>query len=347
MLNLYRIDDRKRIDMKLLMKIFSVVLVVALVSVIVFGFFLETSDVPEFVVQLLAWLIEIAFPILIVAFSCYSVQIKDSGISVRIILSIMIFAVILSACRTFIPLYDINETLSDVVNWISSFIGQAYLYIFAYVLLSLVKPNNAICNIIKKIAYGALIVCIIVQIYMYIKITLVDKLPNVYGYGGFNFTTVVEDQIFVAKVALGAIIVEVFAIVLAFITNYAFEVETIESDVIDYDLLKKQADNMTQNRIYDMYTAPVTVQSAGPDRSASEQGLMNVNNQIGNNSNVGQVKEAAKQSIIDANIPTSSGPVVNSAVNQPVAPTTPAPAAPAQAVTQPAAQPVANQPIQK
>lgn len=327
--------------MKLLMKIFSVVLVVALVCVMLFGFFLENVDVPEFVPMLLLWLIEIAFPILIVAFGCYSVQMKDSGIFVRILLSVIIFAIVLSACRTFIPLGDINETLSDGVNWISSFLAQGYLYIFIYILLSLVKPNNAICNIIKKIAYVALVVCILVQIYMVIKISLVDALPNVYGYEGFNFSTVIEDQIWVSKVAAGAIIVEIFAIVLAFITNYAFEVETIESDVVDYELLKKQADSMTQNRIYDMYTAPVTTQVKGPDRSASEQGLMNVNNQIGNNSNVGQVKEAAQHSIIDVNIPTSNGPVVNNAIAAPASPVaTPAPV-PAQAV-QHTTQPIQN-----
>lgn len=303
--------------MKNLMKLFSIVLLIALCCIIGFNFIFPATDVPSYVTKLLVWLLSCALPIIIIALGCYCVQMKDSGILVRIVLAYMIFSIIISACVTFLPLGDINELLEEVLTNINSFLSQTQLYVLAYVLLAMVRPNNVICNTIRKIALIAIFVNIAIQIYLYIKIALVDKLPNVYGYDGFNFATIAETAEVTYKVVMASIYIEVFAIILTFITNYAFEEDTIESDQIDFDELKKQADSITINKIQNIYSKPEPVKT--PDRSVSEStGMMNVNNQLGTNSNVGQVSNPAAlpQAPLDAGIPTSNGPVVNQSLSQ-------------------------------
>ena len=118
------------------------------------------------------------------------------------------------------------------------------------------------------------------------------------------------------KVMLCSIFTEIIAIILTYITNYAFESETMEGDVMSYEELKKQAEIITQNQIDNIYKSKEKEEII--DRSVSEKtGLMNINNQLGANSNVGVGTNSNMQAkVIDREIPTSQGPVLNSSLNQ-------------------------------
>ena len=115
---------------------------------------------------------------------------------------------------------------------------------------------------------------------------------------------------------LCSIFTEIIAIILTYITNYAFESETMEGDVMSYEELKKQAEIITQNQIDNIYKSKEKEEII--DRSVSEKtGLMNINNQLGANSNVGVGTNSNMQAkVIDREIPTSQGPVLNSSLNQ-------------------------------
>jgi hypothetical protein len=299
------------------MKLFSVVLLVALCCIIGFNFIFTATDMPAYVSKLLVWLLSCAFPIIIIALGCYCVQMKDSGMFVRVILAYMIFSIIISACVTFIPLSDLSLGLYEFMLGVNSFLSQTQVYVFAYVLLAMIRPNNIICNTFKKIALWTLVVIIVIQVYLYIKMALVDKLPNVYGYDGFNFATIAETAAFTYKVVLASIFVEIFSIILTFITNYAFEVETLESEHIDFDELKRQADMIALNKFQNIYAQPEP-QAIAPDRSVSEAtGMMNVSNQLGADSNVGKIVNPSAvepTTQFEVGIPTSNGPVVNDSV---------------------------------
>jgi len=145
---------------------------------------------------------------------------------------------------------------------------------------------------------------------------LISALPNDYGEAGFNFAFSLSEGSEIASTIYSvSTIVLVFSVILTYITNYAFEIEVIEADQLDYSDLKKQADLIVQSKIDDLYK-PKEVEFV-PDRSASEKGLMNVSNQLGIDSNVGQVTESVQnQSIfVDKAIPTSSGLVINQSLN--------------------------------
>lgn len=305
--------------MKLLMKIFSIVLIVALGFILAFGFFLSLSDMPDYALNLIDWLMSIIFPIIIIAFGCYAVQVENSSIFVRVILAYLIFGILLSAANCFLPLADINEGLHDVVSGISSFITTSYLYIFAYVLLSMVNPNNVVSKTMKRISIGSLWASIIVQIILFVKSLMVEKLPNVYGNDGFNFSSIDETQEMVVKVILACVIIECFSIVLTYITNFAFNDGVIDVSDVDYYELKKSANAYVNSEFNKTYVDPVIEQERKIDRSASEKGLMNVNNQLGIGSNVGNTTGniANNSKVLEGfAVPSSTGPVINDAVNQ-------------------------------
>ena len=85
---------------------------------------------------------------------------------------------------------------------------------------------------------------------------------------------------------------------------------------MSYEELKKQAEIITQNQIDNIYKSKEKEEII--DRSVSEKtGLMNINNQLGANSNVGVGTNSNMQAkVIDREIPTSQGPVLNSSLNQ-------------------------------
>ncbi len=298
--------------MKLLMKLFSVLLVACLVALIFTSSVFSSSNTPEILGRLSTLFTSNIIPVAIIAICCITMQKNEESILLRITVFYMLFSIVLSALMIFLPLQDINASLAKFVNTAYTFMVQTHLYLLAYALLSMIKPNNVICDAIKKIAYVAIVLNIIVQLWVIIKSQMIDTLPNVYGYQGFNFATLEETAEFSYKVVLISMYVEIVAIILTFITNYAFEEETIESENIDYEELKKEADYVVQSKIENIY-APKKENSL-PDRSVSEKtGLMNINNQLGINSNVGQVNGNVvnNSTFVDVAIPLSKGPVLN------------------------------------
>lgn len=299
--------------MKNLMKLFSIFLVVSLVAVIVTSSIVSFDNTPEIVTKLSDLLMLNVIPVIIISICCLCMQRKDEGFFIRIILAYMLFFIVLSAVITFLPLSDISQTFNNVVINIYNFILQTQLYLLAYALLSVVKPNNVICNTIKKIAYIALLANIVVQLWVIIKEEMIETLPNVYGYQGFNFSSLKETAEVAYKVVFVSLYVEVMAIILTYITNYAFEQDVIEAENLDYDELKKQADSVAKYQIENIYSPKP--EEVLPDRSVSEKtGLMNISNQLGADSTVGQVSGSSNlsSSFVDKSIPVSSGPIINS-----------------------------------
>ena len=146
---------------------------------------------------------------------------------------------------------------------------------------------------------------------------MIQDLPLPYKTYGFNFAFSMDETLNISmKVMLCSIFTEIIAIILTYITNYAFESETMEGDVMSYEELKKQAEIITQNQIDNIYKPKEKEEII--DRSVSEKtGLMNINNQLGVNSNVGVGTNSNMQAkVIDREIPTSQGPVLNNSLNQ-------------------------------
>ena len=153
-----------------------------------------------------------------------------------------------------------------------------------------------------------------------------ETLPNVYDYdgyygsGGFNFVSVSSTKNVANKIYNVTVAGEVFLVLLLFTTNYAFSTKVeVETEDIDYDIIKQEAEELaaSQMRKNVIHEAP----KEEIDRSQSEKGLMNINNQLGANSNVGQVKESAKEVNIkgvgmEAIMPLSNGTVVNETLSQ-------------------------------
>lgn len=302
--------------MKLLMKLLSILLVACLVAVIVTSSIFSLNNVPDVLSKLSTLFTSNILPVVIIAICCICMQRKDESIMVRVVVFYMIFSIFLSSLLVFLPLQDINESLAKVINTIYTFMVQTHLYLLAYALLSIVKPNNTICNVIKKIAFLAIIFNIAVQLWVIIKAEMIETLPNVYGYQGFNFASLEETEEFSYKIVFISMYVEIVAIILTYITNYAFEADTIEVENVDFEELKKQADYVAQNRFENLYI-PKDGEKI-PDRSVSENyGRMNVGNQLGANSNVGQVTGNAPStsSFVDVGIPLNNGPVINNNLN--------------------------------
>ncbi|MBO5376439.1 MAG: hypothetical protein J6A52_06250 [Bacilli bacterium] len=307
--------------MKIVMKILSVLLVLSM-GIIIIGLNFDLGDTFENLAgQILLLSLECIFPIIIIAVACLCLQKKNEGILMNTILAIETVAIVLASVSAFLPLYDINETLYNIINTTKSIISTVNIYILCFSLLRIVNPNNLISNITQKTGYIALLVNIAFQVWLWIKKGLVDVLPNVYGHDGFDFASIAETSELVAKIYLASFIVVLFAIILTFITNHAFEIDTIDVDQVDYDELKKQADSIAQNKFNDIYSISPNNKKEEPKQQVqpTQPGVMNINNQLGVNSNVGQIENKQNgptTSFVDKAIPTSNGPVVNSSLTQ-------------------------------
>lgn len=307
--------------MKIIMKIFSFLLVAVLAVILIGMNFDLGSDFTRVTLQVTALLWACVLPIIIIAIACLCLQKKTEGILMNTILAIEVLAIALASATIFLPLQDISEVFYDIVTKTQSIITTINIYILCFTLLRLVSPNNLISNIMQKTGYIAIIVNIIFQVWLWIKSGLIEVLPNVYGHDGFDFASLGETTELVGQVYLISFIVEIFAIILTFITNHAFEIDTIDVDQVDYDQLKKQADSIAQNKFNNIYTIKSdSKKDETPKQSEpTQKGVMNINNQLGKDSNVGQIenKQAAPTTnFVDKGIPTSSGPVINDNLTQ-------------------------------
>lgn len=303
--------------MKNLMKVFSVLLIVCLISTIITGCTSSLTDSDGLASKFINFLISNVMPIATISACSIVLERKTESLFLRFCLGFTLFIVLLSIITIFVPLNDVNPNIGNICNQAYALLSQLNIYILAYSLLSIVKPNNQLTNVIKTIALAIIILNIIINIWVLIKERMIQDLPLPYKTYGFNFAFSMNETLNISmKVMLCSIFTEIIAIILTYITNYAFESETMEGDVMSYEELKKQAEIITQNQIDNIYKPKEKEEII--DRSVSEKtGLMNINNQLGINSNVGVGTENNIQDkIIDRAIPTSQGPVLNNNLNQ-------------------------------
>ncbi|MBR1385611.1 MAG: hypothetical protein IJ568_02135 [Bacilli bacterium] len=313
--------------MKNLMKVISVFLLVAMVGVIIPIVMTNISgEIKEFSEKIAFVLAESFLPIISVAICCYCLERNDDNYFLRIIPIYMAAYIFMSIILVFAFNFNVSEGFGKILYEIMDFMNKANGCLTLISLLFVIKPNNSISIIIKKIAYGAIVLNIVLAAWISIKEHMEETLPNVYDYdgyygsGGFNFVSVSSTKNVANKIYNVTVAGEVFLVLLLFTTNYAFSTKVeVETEDIDYDIIKQEAEELaaSQMRKNVIHEAP----KEEIDRSQSEKGLMNINNQLGANSNVGQVKESAKEVNIkgvgmEAIMPLSNGPVVNETLSQ-------------------------------
>ena len=331
--------------MKIFLRVTCVYIVLGLVAILytIFSndidYLLQGFGATNIMFKIASFFIKTVPYLLTIMFCAIRIQKKEERFFVRLVPFYLIIGVILSALVTFIDLENASESFYNFAVGAHSFIQFTNYGLLPVCILENLNPNNIISRTFKIGGYIAVAASFISIIILYIKIFMVSKLPNVYGYDGFNFATVASTETFVTMVVAVSIIVCVFFIILGFISNCAFESETIESDSLSYDELLAQADKIAEQRrkeIYDVKEKEVQI-----DRSVSETtGMMNINNQLTAGSNVGEVKGVGLgASLVEGALPSSSGPVMNNSVreapkddnsNQPVVQVTAPPTTPTQ-----------------
>lgn len=314
--------------MKNLMKVISVFLLVAMIAVIIPLIVTDLdSGTSKFFAKVLLVLAESILPIIAIAICCYCLERNDDNYYIRVIPIYMSAYIFMAILLVFAFEYNTYDGFGKILNEIMSVMGKANGCLTLISLLFVIKPNNSISIIIKKIAYGAIIVNVGLALWISFKESMEETLPNVYNYdgyygsGGFNFISSSSTKNIANKIYNVTVAGEIFLVLLLFTTNYAFSTKVeIETEDIDYDVIKQEAEELAASQMRKNGSFPSQKEEV-IDRSQSEKGLMNVNNQLGANSNVGQVKESAKEinikgSGMDAIMPLSSGPVVNETLSQ-------------------------------
>ncbi len=335
--------------MKNILKIFCVYILLGFASIIyllitmgtdystILNLF-STGYVEQNIVQNFAYFFLKSIPLIITITVCaIRMSKKNENILIRLVPLYLIVALILNAMMTFINLEDASEDFFNVIKGIYNFISYSNYFILPVSILSNLNPNNQIARILKIVGYVLIGISAASILSLYIEIFLANKVPKVYSYESFNFTSIAQSLGTTIKIVVLSVVGEISAIMLGFMANYAFESETLESDVLDMEELMKQADQVAEQRQKELYARKE--KKLEIDRSVSEtSGRMNVDNQLGAHSNVGVVnKDEQTTSIIEKALPSAGGPVMNSAaINQ--APPAPEPA-PTPVVTTPTAQP--------
>lgn len=303
--------------MKNLMRILSVLIAFCGIVILLSSNFNLGDSFNEFAIKIsLLATLNIA-PIISIALCAFCLERNDSNYFTRIIPIYMTVPIVIS---TFLMFFNLGSDVAEFLAKVLSFFSSTYLCITTLSVLFIIKPNNQITKIIKILAYLAIAICVVFAIIIQIKSFMVEKLPNVYeyeGYGGFNFSSVATTESIANKVYQASVMSEIFLIILLFTTNYAFsEKIDIDYDEIDYERIKKEATDLTNTQMQNIYN-PVQEK----EKSSIPNGTsMNINSQLGLNSNVGKVKEAAKEvnvenTSMDIVMPLS-GPVINESIKQ-------------------------------
>ena len=352
--------------MKNILKIFCIYILLGFASIIYLLlskgtdlnniiYLLTGSYVEQNIVQNFAFFFIKSIPLIItITFCAIRMGKKNESFLIRLVPLYLIVGLVLNALMTFINLEDANESFYNVIKGIYNFVSYSNFFLLPVCILSNLNPNNQIAKVLKIAGYVLVVISAISIIFLYIKIFFASKVPRVYDSTKFDFMSIAESLGNTIKIVVISIVGEISSIMLGFMSNYAFEAETLESDVLDMEELMKQADKVAEEKKKEIYERKEKEEVI--DRSVSEtSGRMNVNNQLGAHSNVGVVnKDEQTESLIERALPSSSGPVINStAINQATqaqattAPPAQAPApaptvtAPAQPTPQPA--PVAQQ----
>lgn len=315
--------------MKNLMRIISI-LVLICGSVIIIGLAFENtlvsgysvSSFGEFWMKMMTLAVANIIPLICIALCAHCLERNDDNYLTRIIPLYMTIPIVLSCLLTF---FDFGESVTDIINKIYTFFQSTYTCLVGVSLLLIIKPNNQITKIIKIAAWGIIILNIVLSIAIQIKSYMVDTLPNVYDYdryGGFNFTTVSQTESFANKVYYLSLIGEAFIVILLFTTNYGFSSKIeIDPEDIDYGALKKEAEEYNRLEMQKKYSKDGTPEPKEQAQVEDAKGnLLNINNQLGVESNVGKVDEKAKTVKIVGEqqelMPVSNGPVINETLPQ-------------------------------
>ncbi len=308
--------------MKNIMMVVSVLFTICFVIVIL-GLAGVGGDIAVISGSILVLFLTNIIPILTIAVCCFALERNDQNYFLRIIPIYMLVPIVLSSVML---IFKFDTETAGFLSKIVSFILSTASPLFILTILFTVKSNNSISKIFRTLAFGAIAVTFLCTAFTQITKFFEDKLPNIYeydGYGGFNFTESSEALQFQQKVAIYSTVTEIFSVLMLFITNYAFSSKVeYEADEIDYDKIKETANNISTNRMQNKYNVN-NLNSATPVVSQTtnnnQKGLMNIDNQLGVESKVGKVSEAASETMIenssiDSIIPLSNGPVINNTI---------------------------------
>ena len=181
------------------MKIVSVMLLIPMIAAIVP---IITTDISsgllEFFTKTQMIFVQNIIPIITICLCCYCLERNDDNYLLRIIPIFMLVCIGLSMilyyfCYTDYAMYlyngsstkdlDINN-FSVILIEVSNFLSKTHIYLALISLLAIIKPNNQITDMIKKITYGIIIVNLALNIWIQVKSYMEEALPNVYEYEG-------------------------------------------------------------------------------------------------------------------------------------------------------------------
>lgn len=307
--------------MKNIMMVVSVLFTIGFVIVIL-GLMGVSGDISAISESILVIFGLNIIPILTIAVCCFALERNDQNYLLRILPIYMLIPIILTSV---VVLFQLDIETAGTINKVINFILSTASPLFVLSILFITKSNNSISKIFRTLAFAAIAVTFLCTAFTQITKFFEDKLPNIYeydGYGGFNFTESTEALQFQQQVAIYSTVTEIFSVLMLFITNYAFSSKVdYDADDIDYDKIKETANNISSNQMENRYnvnnlnkTTPSVTQTTN-----NNKGLMNIDNQLGVDSKVGKVSEAAAETMIenssiDSIIPLSNGPVINNTI---------------------------------
>lgn len=289
--------------MKNLMKFLSI-FITFIGIIIVITLFNPSGLNNEFIGKLVLISINSLIPFISIAICAYCMEKDDTNYLVRVIPAFLMVPICLLTIAT---LFEIKEGF--IVD-LYRFLSCSYLEILSLSLILVIKPNNLITSFARYVASGLFALQFIFAYILFFMNKSIDFA---------NATSLLGTSLELIKIYLIVIIAQTFTILVLYLSNYAFsEKIEIEADSIDYDSVKQDALTLANSQMNSIYN--LDQKKDEPDRTLSDKGLMNINNQLGQNSNVGTTKEQAREvniggSTLDSLMPLSKGPVVNSVVN--------------------------------
>jgi len=299
--------------MKNLMRIFSVFLIIA--GLVLTIFLINLKGIENlFLTAFIYFATSNLLPFIAIAICAYCLEKNDTNYLLRIIPVYLTVAIIISAFIFF------GSIESGFLYELYGLISSTFLEIIGLTLIQVIKPNNVISSFFKYLGYCLCAVLFILAIVLHFNnITTKSTAELILSIGTTNQ---------IIKYYLIGTIAQIFTILILYITNYAFsdKVEIESADDVDFASVKYEAETLAKAQMNSIYN--VQQKTVEQSTQSNNNGMMNINNQLGQNSNVGTVKEQAKTveiagSTLDSLIPLSKGPVINSTIQDKVEETIP------------------------
>lgn len=292
------------------------------------------------------------FPMLIIALTSFKLERKDNPLY-KFLIGVMFVPIMVMTILIFFSESFGEDSFEFIAN-IIQFFFKTYIGLTLLMFVLLPESNNRVTTITQITAIGTIVLRMVMSVFQSSTI----KLSGVASMNGIvDMINPLNTKNFDDTFDIVILIIEIMAIILTYISNYAFS-EDVPNEVVelDYARLKEEANNITKERFEKMYNKGGSKEDTKEETSETknENTYMNINNQLGANSNVGQVSEATKKNtknqmtamvqvpIMNNNKPATNAvqpqvPVAKQEIPQPVSP-----AAPQQAVAQ---HPVAQHPV--